>query len=670
MDYNSILNTPFNIGNVQIKNRYVMCAMGGLFLYRLDGTPAKDAYSFYIDRAKGGVGLIITRAIIVRPIGLKFNLYDKPEIFEPMKELTSEVHKYGAKIFMQLSGGAGRTLHSTVETMAKKGVEKNAAFFAPSDDLPNFWYPEIKHRALTRDEIQQYILTFANMAEIARECGFDGVEIHALHEGYLLDQFATECTNHRQDEYGGTLENRFRFPSEIIKAIKAKCGKDYPVTMRYSVASKMIDFRKGVLPNTPYTEFGRTIEESIKGAELLEKAGCDAFDADNGAYDSWFWAHPPVYMPNACNISESEILKKNVNIPVICAGKLDLEDSGKYILDGSCDAIGIARAVLSDPNYVNKMLSDKAKEIKPCIGCHVGCLGEIQKGGHIGCALNPISYPNSDFDNLLKSKACDSSIAVIGAGIGGMEAAIQLKKLGYTVTIYEKSNKIGGVFNAAAAFSFKERDKNLLIWYSNQLELLNIPVKYDCYITKNNIESLEEDIVICATGAERKQIAFLEKYAEYAVDYLNNQSEDKYVDDTVIIGGGLTGCEIAYEIAQTGKRVTVIEMQDDILNAHMCEANRQFLVNGLEKYNVSVFTNAYVLECGSNNVLITENDNKVEISCNKLILANGYKSNPIFENYPSQIGNKRLFYIGDAKEVGNLMTVINSAYSVANTINS
>lgn len=660
--YNSVMNTPFNIGSVQIKNRFVMCAMGGLYLYRLDGAPAEDAYQYYIDRAKGGVGLIITRAIIVRPIGLKYNLYEKPEIFAPLKQLTTEVHKYGAKIFMQLSGGAGRTLHSTVEKMEKRGIKKEDAFFAPSDDLPNFWYPEIKHRALTHCEIKEYVTAFAEMAKIAKDCGFDGVEIHALHEGYLLDQFATACTNNRTDEYGGSLEARFRFPCEIIESIKEICGNDFPVTMRYSVASKMTDFKKGTLPNVPYKEFGRTIEESIVGAGLLEKAGCDAFDADNGAYDAWFWAHPPVYMPDACNIQESAILKKHTNVPVICAGKLDIDNCEKYINDDSCDAIGIARALLADPEYVNKYLNNQKDEIKPCIGCHIGCLGNMQKGGGIGCALNPTAFPR----NIAVTNVCDTKkIAIIGAGVSGMEAAIRLKEAGYDVTIYEKSEKSGGVFVAAASFTFKDRDKTLLKWYESQLNRLNISVIYNTEIDIKSIDELEEDVIICATGAEKNRISSLEKHAEYAIDFLNDQDENKYVDDTVIIGGGLTGCEIAYEFAKMGKKVSIIEIQSEILSKHMCEANKQYLLNSLEEYEVSVYTNSNVIDITNKNVSFISNENEFEIPCNKLILANGYHSNPLFDDYCDTFKEKKIFYIGDSKEVGNLMTAIHSAYSVS-----
>ena len=667
---NSVLSTSFDICKTTIKNRFVMCAMGGIKFYNIDGSPADNAYSFYIERAKGGIGLIITRAIIVKPIGLSFNLYDKPEIFEPTKKLTNEIHKYGAKIFMQLSAGAGRTLHSTVEQMEMRGISKYKAFFAPSDNLPNFWYPEIKHRALTNKEIKDYIKAFANVAKIAKNCGFDGIEIHALHEGYLLDQFAMKCTNYRTDEYGGSLENRFRFPCEIIEAIKEKCGFDFPVIIRYSVSSKMIAFNKGTLQNFQYEEYGRSVEESIKGAEMLEKAGCDAFDVDNGSYDSWFWAHPPVYMPNACNATESKLLKSNVNVPVICAGKMDLSNCYEYIKDNTCDAIGIARALLVDPNYVNKTIENDIESIKPCIGCHVGCLGAIQNNFRLGCALNPNAYPNNDYK---WSKVCENQnkeIAIIGAGIAGMEAAIQLKKLGYSVKIYEKENRIGGVFVSAAAFSFKERDKLLLDWYAHQIEINQIPVEYNTFVDKVVLENLKENIIICATGAKKKELLALKAHSEYAIDFLNNKNEDKFVDNTIIIGGGLTGCEIAYEIAKKGKKAIIIEAQDQILNTTICEANKQFLLSSLEKFDVGVYTGVNDIKNNNNSLIFVSHNKNCSIRYNKIVIANGYLPNPIFDDYPQMFGEKTVYYIGDAEKVGNLQSAVHSAYSVVSAINS
>ncbi len=247
-----LLLEQWSIGDIVVKNRFIMCAMGGVPFYSLQGKPMNQAYDYYIRRAEGGVGLIITRAVVVLPIGLPYKLYEQPEIFKPLTYLTEHVHATGAKIFLQLSGGAGRTLHKTVEEMQAAGISKDEAFFAPSDNIPNVWYPEIKHRGLSRNEIEEYISAYEKMSLLAKQLGFDGVEIHAVHEGYLLDQFTVASTNHRSDEYGGNIENRFRMVTDIIKSIKRSCGQKFPVSVRYSVTSKMKSFNDGCLPDEKY----------------------------------------------------------------------------------------------------------------------------------------------------------------------------------------------------------------------------------------------------------------------------------------------------------------------------------------------------------------------------------------------------------------------------------
>ena len=177
---------------------------------------------------------------------------------------------------------------------------------------------------MTVPQIEEIIDAFARTALLCKEAGVDGVEVHAVHEGYLLDQFAMKYTNHRTDAYGGSFENRYRFAVEIVKAIKAVCGQDYPVSIRYSVISKVKDFCYGALPGeTDYTEIGRDMEESEKAARYLQDAGYDMLDADNGTYDSWYWSHPPMYMPQNCNLDDVAHIKGCVSIPVVCAGRME-----------------------------------------------------------------------------------------------------------------------------------------------------------------------------------------------------------------------------------------------------------------------------------------------------------------------------------------------------------
>ena len=327
---------------------------------------------------------------------------------------------------------------------------------ASPSKLPSRWSEKVTTREITVKEIQEIVDAFAKTALKCKEAGVDGVEVHAVHEGYLLDQFTTEYTNKRTDEYGGSFENRYRFATDIVKAIKESCGKDFPVSLRYSVTSKVKDFCVGAVPGEEFTEMGRNMEESEKAAKYLQDAGYDMLNADNGTYDSWYWAHPPMYMPQNCNLEDVAHIKKFVTIPVVCAGRMNPEDGANAISDGKIDAMGVARQFLADSEWVTKLIENRLEDIRPCICCHNACFNmahykgvanaqSIHDASHIArCALDP-TVMQSDKYKIEPAKVV-KNIAVIGGGIGGMESAIVLAKRGHNVTLYEKSGELGGVF--------------------------------------------------------------------------------------------------------------------------------------------------------------------------------------------------------------------------------
>lgn len=271
-----------------------------------------------------------------------------------------EIHKTGAKLFVQITAGMGRLwaitdhvvpLHTNpvLRAVAKPIIDTDYQLVSPSE-LPSRWSDKITTRAITKEEIQEIVDAFAKTAALCKEAGVDGVEVHAVHEGYLLDQFTLKYTNKRTDEYGGSFENRYRFPAEIVRAIKAACGEDYPVSLRYSVESKVKDFCVGAVPGEEYTEIGRDMAESEKAAKYLQDAGYDMLNADNGTYDSWYWAHPPMYMPQNCNLEDVSHIKKFVDIPVVCAGRMEPDVGAQAVAEGRIDAVGVARQFLAIPS--------------------------------------------------------------------------------------------------------------------------------------------------------------------------------------------------------------------------------------------------------------------------------------------------------------------------------
>ena len=491
-----------------------------------------------------------------------------------------------------------------------------------------------------------------------------------MHEGYLLDQFSMANMNHRTDEYGGSLENRLRFATDIIRAIKALCGKDYPVSVRYSVASKIRGFNQAALPGEAYTEFGRSMEESPAAARILQEAGADMLNADNGSYDSWFWAHPPMYMPMACNLPEVSYLKQFVDIPVICAGRMNDPDiAADAVRSGKVDGVGIARQLLCDPDWCDKVRDGELEDIRPCIACHNGCFPVTRyKGlscgmvGHMGrCALNPVTFREKELE--LKRAERKKKVAVVGGGIGGMEAARLLALRGHTVTLYEKGGELGGVFRAAAAPEFKEQDKKLIAWYIRQLKKLPVELRLNTTVTAEDLKAMDAEEIIVATGSKPRKLpipGFDGPNAVEAVDYLlGNKPVGEKV---VIIGGGLTGCEIAYDLALNGKKPVIVEMQDDILKIMgLSAANSNMLREIIRYYEIPVHVSTALREIREGEVLAKdENGEVLHIPADSVILSVGYVPDGDLGD-----GDPRVHVLGDAHKVGTLMSVIWEAYDIA-----
>ena len=548
--------------------------------------------------------------------------------------------------------------------MLPPDMNKVNAMRAPSE-LPNVWLPDKKHREMSKMEIEEIIDSFIKTAVFIQEAGVDGIEIHAIHEGYLLDQFSIRATNHRTDEYGGNLEGRLRFTTEIIKGIKKACGEDFPISVRYSVASKMRGFNTGAIPGEDYDEFGRSLEDSPATARILEAAGCDMLNADNGSYDSWWWAHPPMYMPMGCNLPESIYIKQFVNIPVVCAGRMeDLEVTLPAIENNMIDGVGIARQLLADAEWPNKVKGERLDDIRPCIACHNGCFGHLFAGKGTTCAINPAAMNEKKYT--IAPADTKKKIAVVGGGIGGMEAARVCSLRGHEVTLYEKSDKLGGVFIAAAAPDFKEADKKLIEWYKREVVRLGVNIKLNTEVTGEMLANEQADEVIIATGAKPKNIPIpgVDKgHVIEAIDYL--LGDRTLGSEIAVVGGGLTGCEIAYDLAKAGKQVTVIEMMDDILQVPgLSAANSNMLRELFRYYSVDLLTSAKVCQIADTGVVVSVGDRQEKvIKADNVIMAVGYDSGAPLVDGSKEKNN--IHIIGDAAKVGNLMDVVWAAYDVA-----
>ena len=672
------LFTSWKINNLEIKNRIVMTSMGGTNLlgWMEINHFDKAGAELIMQVAKNNVGLILPGCQPVYNPMFGQWLYKKDGMYKELKEFMKEFHKTGAKLFIQLTAGFGRsfTISSMMEMLytnpvlnavSKPFMNLDKITAAPSPS-PNRWSDKVPSREMTVAEIEEFIKAFALTAKKLKEADVDGVEIHAVHEGYLLDQFTLKYVNKRTDEYGGSLENRYRFACEIVKAIKKECGNDFPVSLRYSVESKTKGFRKGALPGEEYVEAGRDMAESIEAVKLLKEAGYDMLNCDNGTYDAWYWAHPPVYMPENCNLQDVEELRKHTDLPVVCAGRLNPDTAAEEIKEGRIDGAGFARSFLADPEWVTKLMNDRKDDIRPCILCHNGCFNMCHYKGvpndqslldslHLArCAVNAETMQTSK--HYIKKTAEPKKVVIIGGGIAGMEAARVLKLRGHNPVIYEASDKLGGTFIPASSESYKGKLRELLEWYRKQMKDLKIEINLNSKI--ENISEFGDMPVIVATGSKPRKLNIpgFDKTIE-ACEYLNGKAVG---DNVAVIGGGLTGCEIAYELALQGKKVSIVEMKDDLIaQTGVCLANSSYLREWFELHKVPVYLNTALKEVKDDSIICINNNKEIEIKCDSVISSAGYIPDPLSPK------KKNVYLIGDCDKVGNLRTVIWKAYECA-----
>ncbi|WP_444215903.1 oxidoreductase [Catenibacterium sp.] len=660
----SKLFSPKKIGSITIKNRFAMAPMGPLGLADANGGWNQRGIDYYVERAKGGTGLIITGVTFFDQVVEKQDpttvpnpLYKPVNFVKTSREMTERIHAYGSKIFLQLSGGFGRvTIPTNVGDIPP---------IAPSA-IPHRWLDKTC-RAITVDEIHAIVKQFGEAAFHAKRAGFDGVQIHAVHEGYLIDQFAISMFNQRTDEYGGSLENRLRFAKEIVEEIKKTCGDDFPVTLRFSLKSMIKDWRVGALPGEDFEEKGRDTEEGLKAAKLLESYGYDALDTDVGTYDAWWWNHPPMYQKKGLYREYCKMVKEVVDIPVFCAGRMDNPDMAlEAIENGECDVIDLGRPLLADPDYCNKLRCGKITQIRPCISCHEGCMGRVASYSLLNCAVNPQAARErvNAYEPILKKK----KVLIVGGGVAGCEAARVLAIRGHQPVVYEKGSRLGGNLIPGGAPDFKEDDIALADWYTNELNRLGVHVHLNTELNEEEIKTMDYDTVILATGSKPKVFSLGDDSHTYTAEQVLLKQKDAG-KKTVVVGGGLVGCETALWLAQNGIHVTIVEALDKVMavNGPLCAANKEMLEALLPFNGVEIITGAKVTEFANGEVKVDTKEGSKTIMSDSVILSVGYKEeNTLYNNLQFDIPD--LYLLGDAKKVSNIMYAIWDAFEVANHI--
>ena len=664
MSSDRILFSPISIGKVSIKNRFAMAPMGPLGLGDAQGGFNQRGIDYYTARARGGTGLIITGVTFVDNTIEEHGMpncpnstYNPVQFVRTAREMTERVHAYNARIFLQMSGGFGRV---TIPT--------NLGEFPPVAPSPiqHRWLDKTC-RALTVDEIHELVRDFGEGAYNAKRAGFDGVQIHAVHEGYLIDQFAISLFNQRTDEYGGSLENRLRFAREIVEEIKRRCGQDFPVTLRYSPKSFIKALREGALPGEVFEEKGRDLPEGVEAAKLLVSYGYDALDVDVGSYDAWWWSHPPMYQKKGLYMPYAKLVKENVNVPVLCAGRMDDPDTAADAVSrGVCDIISLGRPLLAEPDYVNKLRRGERKHIRPCISCQEGCMGRIQEYSMINCAVNPQAAREriAAYNPVLRAKR----VLVVGGGVAGCEAARVLAERGHRPEIMERSDHLGGNLLAAGAPPFKEDDIALVHWYENEMQRLNVPVHFNTAVDPDSALYEEYDAVIVATGATPKKFPLGENAPVYtATDALLGKTP--IGERVTVVGGGLVGCETALWLAQEGKRVTIVEALDRLMavNKPLCHANSEMLERLLPFHGVETLVSSSVQKYEGGKIFVKTPQGERQLDCDTVILSVGFREDRgVFDAWETSA--REIYLLGDAKKVANIMYAVWDAFEVANHI--
>lgn len=627
------------LGNMVLKNRFVMAPMSTCD--NLGFRMSEQMIRFYEERAKGGVALIMPECQAVCKIDSMTSLYrtagtKKQE--EDWKKFNDRMKVYDVKTCCQLGCGCGR--NSSVIP---------GGYAVSSSELPMFANPKKKTRAMTIDQIHIVIKAFGKSAVMAKRAGFDAVEIHA-HMGYLLDQFISKCWNKRTDQYGGSVENRVRICVEIIEEIRRNVGEGYPILFRMSMDHK--------LPNE------RGLKESLEIVKELDKTSLDAFDVDLGSYDSDSWGVTPEYYGDACTLSAAEAIKTVTNKPILNAGSFTPDTANEAVEKEIVDYVMLGRGLIADADFVNKIKQERTAEIRPCIRCNNYCIYHFFQLLPISCAVNP-QAASEDLYTIQKT-SLPQNVVVIGGGPGGMEAACVAAMEGHKVFLYEKTDKLGGQLIAASEPPFKKQLNKLIQYLEYQMKLLNVEVVLEKEIKEDSPELKQADKIIIALGASpiMPRLPGIQNKNVIEVIEAHTKRRKEIGETVVILGGGLSGCDFALELAKEGKQVTIVEMMDQV--AGKCNwMNRAALLAQLKQYNVNILCRHKALEF-SNEGVIVENveGQKVVLEADTAIVALGTKSNKS-ESLAIQTKYPQAVTIGDCAAVGQVGKAIHEAFEAA-----
>ena len=633
------LMAPGMFGPLELPNRIVMPPMR-VRLAHADGTPSSRDRAFYAARARGGAGLVFVGAMLVstehESPGRNASRVDADDFVPHLRYLTDGVHDAGGRIGAQLTVGAGRV----------GGPEPGRE--APVSASDNSWTanPVVTCRALHADEIRALVERFGEAAARAAEAGFDAIDVNAR-GGHLVDQFLTPVWNRRTDAYGGSLENRARFATELIRAAK-DAAPGLPVSVRLTL--------------THHVPGGRELAESVDIARLLVAAGADVLVTDDGAAEATHWAVPPMYLSPAPSLGDAAALRAAVGAPVMATGSLGPEIAEKALADGEIDFAGMGRSLVADPELPRKLAADALGSVRPCARCNV-CLGHVQGGMPIMCAMNP----QAGYETLRAVTPAPRAkrVVVVGGGPAGLEAARVAALRGHSVHLYERSEHLGGLLRRAAEPDFKAEARAAVDWWAGALRSLGVTVHLDREVNLGSSVLRGADEVVLATGGQPvhpRGVSGLDR--PWVVD-VHSMDVDADVPGPRVVGagGGSSGADAALHLATKGFDVTVLEAGDDI-GADIFEVNRNALLRCLVEAGVGVLTGWRVLAIEDHGVLAQGPDGPVHLPADTVVTAFGTRPDMALSGAAYR-EDPRVHVVGDCVEPGDVGDAVHSGFEAA-----
>lgn len=627
---------PLKLGNLVLKNRIMMAPMGENY----NGKLQERSINYYAERAKGGAGMIMTGACFTNSIshsGL-VNLTDGETMFN-IAYLAEAVHAGGAALCVEFTAGTGRN-GADIET----GI-----CYSASDDVDTYWTPGIKCVALTVEQIQQIMKETQEVAAKCKAAGVDCINIHA-HNGYLIDQFISSGWNHRTDEYGGSVEKRMRFLTEYIDAIRAGVGPGFPIIVRFTVDM----LQDGI----------RQPGETKEMLNILDGLDIQALDVDWACYEAMDKIFPSYYEEDACELYVADTVRSlGITKPLLNAGNHTPETALKAVAENKADAVLLGRTLLADPYLPNKLLKNEREEIRPCLKCNVGCLAR-QQGRGITCAVNVETGNEAHANSIAPCKK--QKLVVIGGGVGGIEAARKAALRGAKVVLLEKSDHLGGTALAIATPEWKYRFREYIAWAVRQIEKLGVEIILNVDVTEESTELQDAGYIFVATGALPLIPPISGIDNENVCNVLDAHKDLSLVkgENVVVCGGGMSGCELALELAEAGKKVTVIEMKSRFA-ADAAAFNGMTLLTKLSQYGVQLCADMKVKSFGAEGVVVEKDGQEKVYPADTVVHAFGMRSNgrlgeKLMEKYPGIVQ-----IIGDAKKVRCIYDAIRDGYNAA-----